>query len=92
MSSDPAKLGIAMVVDLLPAGTTTVAGTSAVEGSSLVSPTVAPPLGAGPLRVTVAVVGFTTSKRIRNGTRTRLVLLERESWAPLPSAPSRRPP
>ena len=41
-----------------PAGTVTVAGTLATDGSLLVTETVMPPAGAGPFKMIWPVVGF----------------------------------
>ena len=43
------------LAELAPAGTRTLAGTFAMEGLLLVRLTATPPIGAGPLRVTVPV-------------------------------------
>jgi len=52
---EPGEVVTLNVVELLPGGTVTLAGTLATEGLLLDSATSVPPAGAGPLRVTVPV-------------------------------------
>ena len=52
---EPGDVVTMNVAELLPGGTVTLAGTLATEGLLLDSATTVPPVGAGPLRVTVPV-------------------------------------
>ena len=52
---EPGDVVTVNVAELLPGGTVTLAGTLATDGLLLESATTVPPVGAGPLRVTVPV-------------------------------------
>ena len=68
-------VGTVNVVLVAPAGTSTLGGTLATDGSLLESVTCTPPAGAGPFSVTVAkeglppvtLVGFSVSEEIIRG-------------------------
>ena len=80
---EPGEVVTLNVVELLPGGTVTLAGTLATEGLLLDSATTVPPAGAAPLRVTVpveelpalTVVGESVNDDSKGGLMVRAVVL-----------------